>query len=292
MSVEQTLLNAIRRVLYPLVRMALRNGVPSDAVTELVRQTYVDVAEAEFTLEGKRQTNARISVITGLNRKEVARLRGKDPLTREDEARWNRAATVLAAWLRDEDFLDRKGDPVDLPFDEASPSFVQLVRRYSGDMQPWAVADELLRVDAVEEVDGKLRMTARGYVPSSEAAGNFEIIGLDTAELLETMDHNVLAEPDDKLLQLKVLANNMPAEHVAQFNAHSRRLARAVLEDLARWLGERDLGKDRSGDDQRFALGLGVFQINRPVSRPDTTGNGPDSARPGRADAGEGDEYS
>ena len=76
MSIEGKLLNAARRILYPLVRILLRNGISSDALTELVRKTYVDVAEAEFGIEGKRQTTARISVITGLNRKEVARLRG------------------------------------------------------------------------------------------------------------------------------------------------------------------------------------------------------------------------
>ncbi|HEY5646204.1 MAG TPA: DUF6502 family protein, partial [Pseudomonadales bacterium] len=127
MSIESKLLDAARRILYPLVRILLRNGIPSDALTELVRKTYVDVADREFTIEGKRQTTARISVITGLNRKEVARLRGMPALTDDDQRRWNRAATVLGAWLRDEAFQDRKGDPLDLPFEgDGEATFAQL----------------------------------------------------------------------------------------------------------------------------------------------------------------------
>jgi hypothetical protein len=268
-ALEQQLLEAVQRILQPLVRILLRNGIPSDALTELVRKVYVDVAERDFTLEGKRQTNARISVITGLNRKEVARLRGAEPLSEEGRTRWNRAATVLGAWYRDPEFLDRKGDPLDLPFEDGEPSFVGLVRKYSGDMQPWAVADELLRVDAIEEVDGRLRMTTRGYVPSNDPEAVIsEILGLDTAELIETIDHNLQAGPDDKLFQLKVLATNMRAEDVAAFNDYSRRLARPVIDELSRWLAERDLGGDWSGDDERFALGLGIFQINRVAERP------------------------
>ena len=159
---EQRLLDAIARVLKPLVRILLRNGVPSDALTELVRKVYVDVASTEFRLAGKRQTQSRISVLTGLNRKEVARLtRTIADEAPQPESRRNRAAHVLSAWLRDPDFCDRKGDPLDLPLTGAV-SFTELVKRHSGDMKPRAVADELIAADALERADGKLRMTARG----------------------------------------------------------------------------------------------------------------------------------
>jgi hypothetical protein len=41
-----------------------------------------------------------------------------------------------------------------------------------------------------------------------------------------------------------------------------------VLEELNRWLAERDLRRDWSGDDDRAVLGLGIYQINRPAERP------------------------
>jgi len=279
MSIESKLLDAARRVLYPLVRILLRNGIPSDALTELVRKTYVDVAENEFAIDGKRQTTARISVITGLNRKEVARLRAQPALSTEDQRRWNRAATVLGAWLRDPDFQDRKGDPLDLPFDDSEPSFVQLVKKHSGDMQPMAIADELQRVGAVEMTEGKLRMTTRGYVPSEDPESVVEILGIDTAEFIETVDHNMQAPPDEKLFQLKVLSDNVPVKYVDEFNAYSRRLSRPVLEELNRWLAERDLKQDWSGEDDRAVLGLGIFQINRPAERPIANEEDPDGSR-------------
>jgi hypothetical protein len=233
----------------------------------MVRKTYVDVAHEEFGIDGKRQTLSRISVITGLNRKEVARLLKLPPIDRSDEVWWNRAAHVLASWLRDETFLDRKGDPLDLPFAGAEASFTELVRRHSGDMRPRAVADELLRIGAIEAVDGKLRMTARGYVPGADSERIIEILGMDTAEFMELIDHNLLADPDDRLVQLKVLSDNVPARYQAEFNAYSGRLTRNLLEELARWLSERDHGSDWSGDDERVVLGLGVYQINRIARR-------------------------
>ena len=273
MAVEQSLMRAARRILRPLVRIFLRNGLPSDALTELVRKTYVDVAEDEFGIAGKRQTLARISVITGLNRKEVARLRRKEPLDHSDEVWWNRAAHVLASWLRDDTFVDAKGDPLDLPFARPSPSFSDLVRKHSGDMRPRAVADELLRLGAVEMVDGKLRMTSRGYVPGADPERVIDILGIDTAELMDTIDHNLQHDKDERLVQLKVLSDNVPARYQAEFNAYSARLTRNLLEELARWLSQRDRGRDWSGDDERVVLGLGLYQINRVARR--GTGGGP-----------------
>ncbi len=263
-------MQATRRILRPLVRILLRNGIPSKALTELVRQTYVDVADEEFTVAGKRQTAARIAVLTGLNRKEVSRLRGTPPLDEAGEVWRNRASHVLASWMRDQEFLDRKGDPLDLPFVGESPSFSDLVRKHSGDMYPRAIADELLRLGAIEEVNGRLRMTNRGYVPGADPEMILDILGIDTAELIETVDHNLQAESDaDRLMQLKVLCDNLPAEHLEAFNRYSTRLSRPVLEELARWLSERDKGRDWSGDDERMQVGLGIYQINRVARRPD-----------------------
>ena len=74
MNLRQALNQAVVQLLRPLVKVLLRHGVAYDEFAELARRTYVDVAERDFTLQGRKQTASRISVITGLNRKEVARL--------------------------------------------------------------------------------------------------------------------------------------------------------------------------------------------------------------------------
>ena len=75
---EEHLFRAARRILHPLVRILLRNGITAPVFQELARKVFVDVARDEFPPEGKSQTLANISVITGLNRKEVARLAKED----------------------------------------------------------------------------------------------------------------------------------------------------------------------------------------------------------------------
>ncbi|MCR9276987.1 MAG: DUF6502 family protein [Pseudomonadaceae bacterium] len=275
MIAEQHLLRAARRILLPLVRIMLRNGIASDAFTELVRKAYVDVADDEFGIPGKKQTVSRISVITGLNRKEVARLRGMDPVDGGDERWRNRAATVLGAWELDPAFLDRKGDPLELKFAGASPSFSDLVKKHSGDMQPRAVLDELIRVGSVESVEGeRFRMSRRGYEPSGDPEAMIDILGVDAAEFIETIDFNVQNNPDESLMQGKVLYNNVPVEHERAFLDFSRRQGRKLIDELNHWLSERDLPKDSPESQPRRTLGVGIFQINKPSPfGPEATGD-------------------
>ena len=257
MANTERVLAAVGRILRPLVRILIRNGVPSDALTQLVRKTYVDVAASDFQLNGKRQTVSRISVITGLHRKEVARLRLIDAVgVGAAAAARNRAAAVLTAWLRDPDFIDRKGDPLDLVF-AGTNSFSELVRRYSGDMKPRAMADELLASGAIEQANGRLRLAARGYIPEADVDDLIAILGIDAAQFIETIDNN-LRSPD-KRYQRKVEYENVPAEYAAQFRALSARLAQQLLEELDRWLASRDA--DPASGKATMTLGLGVFQI-------------------------------
>ncbi len=269
-DLDKRIIRASRRILRPLVRILLRNGITAQAFQELARKEFVDVAHEEFGLVGRAQTISRVSVLTGLNRKEVARLLALPPLDESDQVWRNRAAAVLSAWVVDETFQDAKGDPLDLPFEGEGPDFTGLVRKHSGDMQPRAIADELERNGAIERVDGKLRMRRRGYVPLDDPSAMVDMLGTDTAELIETIDYNL--RHTDSLLQGKVLAENLPAEHLDEFVRYSKRLARTLLEELTHWLRERDLDDDFSGTDRRYAVGLGLYNIVRTVRDGDDDG--------------------
>ena len=107
-------------------------------------------------------------------------------------------------------------------------------------------------------------MTKRGYVPSKDPSAKVDILGIDTSELIDTIDHNLQTE-SEPLLQYKVLADNLPADQIDDFNQFSRRIALNAIDEIRLWLIEHDAGDDRPADEQRFFAGVGVYQINREV---------------------------
>lgn len=248
----------------------MRNGLSFKEFSEIAKDTYIAVASAEFALPEKRQTVSRVSVLTGLTRKEVQRVMTQPQVSNEENyRRYNRAARVLTGWLRDPDFTDPAGHPRLLPTDGDTASFAALVRRYSGDMPIRAVLDELLRVGAVVRLDdGRLKLAARGYVPSASEIDKLGILGSDVADLIYTIDHNLQSGATDPFFQRKVMYDNLPAEVIPELRRLSSDQGQRLLEDLNRWLSQRDRDDNPSvAGTGRMRAGIGVFYFEEDMTR-------------------------
>ena len=64
-----------RHFLKPIVRFLLRHGVLWKDFAELAKETYVEIARAEYGIDGRPTNNSRVAMLTGLSRREVARVR-------------------------------------------------------------------------------------------------------------------------------------------------------------------------------------------------------------------------
>jgi hypothetical protein len=140
----KSLYAAVLRLLRPLTRILLRNGVSFGTFADLAKWVYLDVATKEFGISGRKQSTSRVSIITGLSRREVTRVR---QLPRPDGTarteRHNRAARVIAAWRRRRSSLMPR-PPLHYRMEGRGPTFGDLVNRFTQCAR--AVLDELMRV--------------------------------------------------------------------------------------------------------------------------------------------------
>ena len=253
---------ATLRVLRPLVRLLLRHGVPFGTFADLAKRVYVEVALEEFGIPGRKRTHSRASVLTGLSRKEVLRVTRLDrPDDAETGDRYHRAARVIGGWVRNERFGDGTGNPAALPMEGVGPTFPELVKAHSGDVPARAVLDELLRVGAVERTaDDKVRLLARAYIPVAGDEEKLEILGTDTACLIETIDHNLLATPGKAFFQRKTMYDNLPDDAIEELRNDLAMRAEKFLEQADRKLAERDrdVNPKSTGTGRRRA-GIGIF---------------------------------
>ena len=260
---------AVLRLLRPLVRILLRNGISYTTFADFAKWIYVDVASQEFGIEGRKQTTSRVSVITGLSRKEVMRVRKLPrPDDRETAEKYNRAARVIAAWRRDKVFLDAEGQPAPLPMSGSDASFTELVKRFSGDVPVRATLDELIRVGAVKRLeDGRICLLSRTYVPAHSDADKLHILGTDVALLISTIDHNLNPGQIGPFYQRKVAYDNLPDEVLPEFRKHATKKAQLYLENLDRWLSKHDRDDnplvEGSGRNQ---AGIGIYYFEEPYS--------------------------
>src|SRR5690606_1868028 len=120
---------SIKVLVRPLVKVLLSHGVSFNELSELLREVFVDVAERDFAIEGKKQSSTRISVLTGIFRHDVARIRKNIPKPVDKDKLANRTARVIGAWRRDKKYLDADGKPKAIKIAGHAPSLEALAKQ-------------------------------------------------------------------------------------------------------------------------------------------------------------------
>ena len=271
-QLREQLKTAYRRLLNPLIRILIRNGVTAMETCELVRKVFVDVATTgEFQLPGRRLSDTRIAILTGLSRKEVYRLRHEKSSPKAGANR-SRVMRVVAAWNQDPDFTGPYGLPLVIPFEAdpsvTPPSFSELVRRHSGDMAPRAMLDELLRTGlAVMDDHGLIRNTGRTYIPTKLDLEAIERLGNVIGRIGDTLDFNSqVANSEDSRYERHVQTHTgLTEEQSEQFNIYLREKCQELLETLDNWLAMQE-GRITGQRQERFPekkliAGVGIYHF-------------------------------
>ena len=258
---SSALFAAIRHLLRPLVRILLNHGVPYAKLAEIARWVYVEVADADFGLPGRKQTDSRVSVLTGLTRKEVARIRNLEkPEDIESAQSYNRAARVVSAWVREHPLEGTASGVRPLPL-EGEPSLAGLVRRHSGDMPVRSVVDELLRVGTIRITEkGEVELLHRHYLPPQGERRKLVYLGDDVSDLIGTIGHNLEAKPGETFFQRKVFYDNIPVERMDEIRAVARQRGEATIDALVGDMAahDRDVHPEIDGTGRMRAV-VGIY---------------------------------
>jgi hypothetical protein len=263
-KIKVSLVKAVIRMLHPLVRILLTHEVAHSEFAEMAKRAYVDVAYKYFSIPKRKQTFSRVSVLTGLSRKEVVRLtnleKDEPPVTKGP---LNRAGRVISGWLRDPDFLDQKNEPKVLTLRGEVSSFEELVTRYSGDITARAILDELIRVGAVEKLDkNKVKLKHHGYIPDESLSEKLDVLSAHTYDLLTTGLHNLTHDQDHRRFQRQVTYHDMPQSVIDEFQEYSHDKCLALLLEFDRWLAEKKKTVSAEPDEQTGRVGVGMYYFN------------------------------
>ncbi len=244
------IIRAIRRILDPLVRLLLRFDISHSEFSEISKRSYVDMAYKYFSLPKRKMTFSRISVLTGLTRKEIVRLtkiKEDDVITKKTKGSINRATLVIGGWLQDEMMLDHNKQPKVLPLKGEGASFETLVSRYSGDVTARAILDELVRINAVEVKKNKtVKLLIHAYIPKSDEIAQLELVSKHTGDVMGTSIHNITSNQEDARFQREVVYTDMSAEVVKEFQEYSAKRSMELLVEFNQWLAEKNTNKENN----------------------------------------------
>lgn len=224
---SQIVLGSALKVLRPLVRLLLRNGVAYPAFAAALKMVFLQAARDELAARRMPATDSALTLLSGVHRRDVRRL-GRDPADADepDGAPLSLAAEVVGRWMSDAAYLSADGQARELARTGAG-SFDDLVQGVSRDVRPRAVLDEMLRLGVARESETGIALQGDGLAPRQ----GFEELGaLFSANL---HDHLAAAaanlQGDANFLEQAVFVDEITAESALALQRASAQAWRDAL---------------------------------------------------------------
>jgi len=197
----QALNQAVQSLLQPLVKLLLSFQITYPVVQEWLKKAMVEVAERDFPLADKPQTDTRLSLLTGIHRKDIKRLRGSAEQATEAPEVVSLGVQIAAYWMAN--YRNNEGQPQALPFkqsDTHTPSFEGLVEQVAKkDIRARVVLDEWLRLGVVESLNHEgeeyLQLTPNAFIPSQGLDEKAFFLGMNLSDHMATVSNNLLDQP-------------------------------------------------------------------------------------------------
>ena len=215
----------LRKVLRPIVKMMLSHGINYTMVLEDLKCVFVSVAEEEFQIEGKAQTNSRITLLTGVHRKDVQRIRDEE-IGQIDPPN-SLSAQIFGLWLGDSQYLDEIGQPLPLPrlASKGAVSFESLVASVSKDFRSRPVLDEWLRLGFVSiDYNDCVRLNVQAFIPNQDLEYKLSFLAMNVHDHTSAAVSN-LSHQNEPMLERCVFYDGLTEANID------------ILHDLARQSG-------------------------------------------------------
>lgn len=278
-AVTARLVASLRRILRPIVRLLISRSMTFPFTSNILREVYVDVAVDEFPVSGKPQSDSRVTLLTGVHRKDVKRLRQQEERALRPPRAASLGSQLIARWTTLPEYRDESGAPRPLPRLASSSealSFESLVRSVNTDLRPRVVLDEWLRLGIVHiDEQDRVCLTVGAFIPRGGSDAMTYYFGRNLHDHVATAVHNMLGE-EPPFLERSVNYNNLNPAAVAELNQLAQRRGMEMLQEVnARAL---QLQQEQSGQPEashRFNFGLYVFSEDQAASPPDAGSDAP-----------------
>lgn len=256
--------SAIRHLLRPLVKVLLARSIPFPFLANLLKSIYVEVAAEEFLLQGKPQTDSRISLLSGVHRKDVKRLRSEMLQEQTIPPAVSLSARLVKLWRSDPQRLDETGRHRPLPrlmSEGGAESFEALVSSVSKDIRSRVILDEWLRTGiATIDEEGRVCLNTDAFLEGGGLDEKAYYFGQNVHDHLSAAAHNLLGQ-SPQFLERAVQYGNLSPKSVAELAELSRQLGLQALETLSKRATELEAqDKDDPAASQRISFGVYSYQ--------------------------------
>lgn len=247
----ELLSSALRLILRPVIRFCVRNSIKIQDLEETAKELYIELSSNELKKNGTEISLSRLSVMSGMQRRDVKRIQEKSNADPEPAQQKHFLLRVIGQWEEDKRFTTATGKAKVLTVEGAGSEFAELVTSVSKDLNPYTVLFELERIGAVERSSKGIKLLTFQYVPS-DAEEKYVMLGNDLYDLVEGVTENIHDEVSEKNLHLTTSFDNIPLESLPEIRKWLRDKGTEFHEVVRKYLSKFD--RDIDSGSKRSVL--------------------------------------
>ncbi len=230
MCILHIMINLLDPLLSAFARLTVARGILFPDLMERLKHHYIDAA-TDMTV-GK-VTDSRLSVLTGLQRRDIVRLRELPQI----EQTPNHLARLVALW-QTEAAYNTDGIPNRLTKNGPAPSFEALARIVRRDVHPRTMLDTLLATGTIAITDDQsVQLMQTSYQPLAGSEDQLAYLANNTGDHLNAATDNVLGQTPPHF-ERAVHYTQLTASQIEALKADFDAGQMALLEQLSKKAAE------------------------------------------------------
>jgi hypothetical protein len=253
------LLSSIGLMLRPIISFCISRGVRFQDFTQLAKRLFASAAEEDLRKRGDEVSISKISVMTGLQRPEVNRLRkGLEQDTSKDLI-----VRIVGQWVADQTFLDKLKKPKKLSTDGDRSDFAKLVKTVSKDLNPHTVRFELERLGIIKQQGNFAALVASAYLSKGDPEQTLKFAAEDVRDLLTAAEQNAFLQQQTPNLHAKTHYDNVSDESLPEIRRWFLTLGEKIHAECRQFLSkfDRDINSNLKKGNGRNRIVLGTFSL-------------------------------
>ncbi|MDD5365458.1 MAG: DUF6502 family protein [Gallionellaceae bacterium] len=267
---EPALVLAVQRLLRPLARLLMAFGLDFPAFSNMAKGVFVDVAARDFPDDGSLITDSRVSLLSGVHRREVKRLRSEMQQQHVPPLAVSLGAQIVARWCADSRYLNHQRRPAPLhrlASKGGDLSFERLVAGVNKDIRPRAVLDEWLRLGVAHlDEEDRVHLAEAAFIPARGLDEKAFYFGKNISDHLAAGAHNLL-DQQPPFLERCVYYDGLSEKSVEALRDLTRELAVSALQEVNRQALEMQQ-QDAAAAGEKLRMTFGTYYFAEPEAMP------------------------
>lgn len=246
----------LRLLLMPVLGFCLRHSIKLQELLECIKVVFLEVAIMDMQRNGVPMSHSRLSVMTGVHRRDTARLAGQELKLEPPD---NLIVRIIGQWQQDKRFCTAIGKPRTLSIEQGD--FNELIASVSKDLNPYTVLFELERIGAVRRTRQGLKLQTRIYIPRRDVVEGFKLLSRDCEDLIRSVEENVFLDPEIPHLHIKTEYNNIPTGALKDIRRWLIREGSAFHQRARNYISrfDRDINNAMTAKKGRLRVAIGTF---------------------------------